>query len=76
MSGAMVPAAEGSYPERWGEGVPWGDPSWYRGYKSPYYKPTHHAWRAKVRPNPSPPPPRPRPAPAPAGAPGGTLRWH
>ena len=45
---AVVPAGEG-YPERWGEGVPWGDPSWYRGYKSPYYKPTHHAWRAKVR---------------------------
>ena len=62
---AVVPAAEGSYPERWGEGVPWGDPSWYRGYKSPYYKPTHHAWRAKARqtalpPRPPGPPPRER----------------
>jgi len=37
------------YPERWGEGTPWGDPGWYRGYRSPYYNASHHAWRAKVR---------------------------
>jgi len=29
--------------------VPWGDPAWYRGYNSPYYKKTHHDWRMKVR---------------------------
>jgi len=34
---------------RFGEGVPWGDPISYSGIPSPYYKPTHHEWRAKVR---------------------------
>jgi len=33
----------------YGELVPWGDGSWYRGYHSPYYKATHAAWRDRVR---------------------------
>ena len=37
------------YPANYGEGVPWGDASWYRGYNSPYYNASHHAWRQKVR---------------------------
>ena len=32
-----------------GEGVPYGDPSWYTGRPSPYYNESHAAWRAKVR---------------------------
>ena len=29
--------------------IPFGDPAWYRGHNSPYYRETHHAWRAKIR---------------------------
>ena len=29
--------------------LPWGDPNWYRGYNSPYYKASHHKLRAQVR---------------------------
>eukprot|EP00930_Biecheleria_cincta_P092518 TRINITY_DN8247_c0_g1_i1.p1 TRINITY_DN8247_c0_g1~~TRINITY_DN8247_c0_g1_i1.p1 ORF type:complete len:402 (+),score=68.61 TRINITY_DN8247_c0_g1_i1:90-1295(+) len=32
-----------------GDGVPLGDPAWYQGLNTPFYKPTHAAWRAKVR---------------------------
>jgi len=35
--------------DEWGAGIPFGDPSWYRGYHSPYYGASHRAWRAKVR---------------------------
>eukprot|EP00656_Telonema_subtile_P006248 TRINITY_DN12869_c0_g1_i4.p2 TRINITY_DN12869_c0_g1~~TRINITY_DN12869_c0_g1_i4.p2 ORF type:complete len:100 (+),score=28.83 TRINITY_DN12869_c0_g1_i4:196-495(+) len=28
---------------------PFAEPYWYRGMASPYYKPTHVAWRSKVR---------------------------
>ena len=34
---------------RFGELVPYGDPSWYQGWHSPYYKPSHHAFRAALR---------------------------
>merc|ERR1711865_196782 len=33
----------------YGEAVPFGDPNWYQGWASPYYKPTHHRFRAQVR---------------------------
>jgi len=32
-----------------GEQVPFGDPYWYQGCESPYYKPTHHKFRELVR---------------------------
>ena len=32
-----------------GEGVPFGDPSWYQGQRSPYYGASHVAWRARCR---------------------------
>ena len=32
-----------------GDLVPYGDPNWYRDYKSPYYNASHYAWRLKVR---------------------------
>jgi len=33
----------------YGEAVPYGDPNWYQGWASPYYKPTHHKFRVQVR---------------------------
>eukprot|EP01006_Ploeotia_vitrea_P044152 TRINITY_DN66815_c6_g2_i1.p1 TRINITY_DN66815_c6_g2~~TRINITY_DN66815_c6_g2_i1.p1 ORF type:complete len:509 (-),score=292.31 TRINITY_DN66815_c6_g2_i1:1380-2906(-) len=33
----------------YGDGVPFGDPYWYRGLPSPYYKQTHFDFRDKVR---------------------------
>ena len=36
-------------PAAFGELLPWGDPNWYRGYRSPYYGPSHEAWRARAR---------------------------
>ena len=41
-------SGEGRQP-LYGNMIPYGDPSWYRGHNSPYYKPTHHAFRAKMR---------------------------
>ncbi|KAK3281502.1 hypothetical protein CYMTET_10710 [Cymbomonas tetramitiformis] len=35
--------------ETYGDGLPFGDPNWYRRYNSPYYKETHRVWREKVR---------------------------
>jgi len=32
-----------------GELVPWGDPAWYRGQMTPYYRKSHVEWRARVR---------------------------
>jgi alkylation response protein AidB-like acyl-CoA dehydrogenase len=32
-----------------GDAIPFGDPSWYRAYNSPYYKETHMLFREKVR---------------------------
>lgn len=32
-----------------GEQIPYGDPYWYQGFKSPYYKETHLKFRKKVR---------------------------
>ena len=29
--------------------IPYGDPYWYQGFKSPYYKETHKKFRAQVR---------------------------
>ena len=29
--------------------VPFADPPWYHGWKSPYYRETHATWREKVR---------------------------
>ena len=33
----------------YGEGVPFGDPNWYRKYNSPYYNDSHRAYRDQVR---------------------------
>jgi len=32
-----------------GELVPFGDPNWYAGWNSPYYRESHHEWRKVVR---------------------------
>jgi alkylation response protein AidB-like acyl-CoA dehydrogenase len=32
-----------------GELVPYGDPGWYQGSSSPYYRKTHEEWRARCR---------------------------
>mmetsp|Transcript_6816 Transcript_6816/g.7463 ORF Transcript_6816/g.7463 Transcript_6816/m.7463 type:complete len:502 (+) Transcript_6816:31-1536(+) len=32
-----------------GDGIPFGDPSWYTTFKSPYYTEAHKKWRARVR---------------------------
>eukprot|EP01087_Luapelamoeba_hula_P002544 TRINITY_DN1220_c0_g1_i2.p1 TRINITY_DN1220_c0_g1~~TRINITY_DN1220_c0_g1_i2.p1 ORF type:complete len:440 (-),score=66.65 TRINITY_DN1220_c0_g1_i2:54-1373(-) len=32
-----------------GDQVPFGDPAWYQGSKSPFYNDSHRVWRAKVR---------------------------
>ena len=41
-------APVGKY-EPFGSGIPLGDPSWYQNLNTPYYTPSHIAWRAKVR---------------------------
>lgn len=35
--------------ENFGEVIPLGDPSWYQGLNSPFYSPSHVAWRAQIR---------------------------
>ena len=35
--------------KQFGELVPYGDPNWYQGWHSPYYKPHHHKLRAAIR---------------------------
>ncbi|GAD93493.1 acyl-CoA dehydrogenase, putative [Paecilomyces variotii No. 5] len=35
--------------EPYGELIPFADPSWYQGYRSPYFNETHAALRAEVR---------------------------
>lgn len=32
-----------------GDQIPYGDPYWYQGFKSPYYNESHYKFRAKVR---------------------------
>eukprot|EP00193_Tetraselmis_chui_P006299 CAMPEP_0177762732 /NCGR_PEP_ID=MMETSP0491_2-20121128/6500_1 /TAXON_ID=63592 /ORGANISM="Tetraselmis chuii, Strain PLY429" /LENGTH=429 /DNA_ID=CAMNT_0019278803 /DNA_START=312 /DNA_END=1601 /DNA_ORIENTATION=- len=32
-----------------GELLAWGDPNWYRGYRSPFYGPAHAKWRDRAR---------------------------
>lgn len=34
---------------KFGEPLLYAEPNWYQGWVSPYYKPKHEAWRAKVR---------------------------
>jgi len=49
---AAPPKASGKKSEgpwKFGEGIPFGDPYWYQGQMSPYYKDTHRVFRAKVR---------------------------
>lgn len=29
--------------------VPYGDPTWYQDWKSPYYNDSHRKWRAAIR---------------------------
>jgi len=36
-------------PEAFGELVPFGDPTWYQEWKSPYYSESHKKWRAALR---------------------------
>lgn len=35
--------------DTFGDGIPYGDPYWYQGFKSPYYKETHHKFRKLCR---------------------------
>lgn len=34
---------------KYGASEPWAEPYWYQGFKSPYYKETHHRFRERVR---------------------------
>eukprot|EP00440_Ansanella_granifera_P062687 gb/GFBE01067973.1/.p1 GENE.gb/GFBE01067973.1/~~gb/GFBE01067973.1/.p1 ORF type:complete len:463 (+),score=141.64 gb/GFBE01067973.1/:1-1389(+) len=34
---------------KFGDAVPLGDPAWYQGLNTPYYKATHAEWRQKIR---------------------------
>ncbi|KIW98921.1 uncharacterized protein Z519_00584 [Cladophialophora bantiana CBS 173.52] len=53
--GTVAPSPDPSAPEDtdalepFGSLIPFGDPSWYQGYHSPYYNETHAALRAEVR---------------------------
>ncbi|KAJ9374883.1 hypothetical protein DTO282E5_438 [Paecilomyces variotii] len=54
--GAPTPAAAATSPakpaealEVYGDLIPFADPSWYQGYRSPYFNETHAALRAEVR---------------------------
>jgi len=42
-------SSSSSTSSRFGEMVPYGDPSWYQGWHSPYYSKSHHAFRAALR---------------------------
>lgn len=42
-------SSSSSTSSRFGELVPYGDPSWYQGWHSPYYNSSHHAFRAALR---------------------------
>mmetsp|Transcript_53576 Transcript_53576/g.93156 ORF Transcript_53576/g.93156 Transcript_53576/m.93156 type:complete len:460 (+) Transcript_53576:53-1432(+) len=35
--------------EAFGDGIPLGDPDWYQGLNTPFYGPSHVAWRIRVR---------------------------
>eukprot|EP00357_Protocruzia_adherens_P027854 CAMPEP_0115034560 /NCGR_PEP_ID=MMETSP0216-20121206/40736_1 /TAXON_ID=223996 /ORGANISM="Protocruzia adherens, Strain Boccale" /LENGTH=372 /DNA_ID=CAMNT_0002413493 /DNA_START=249 /DNA_END=1364 /DNA_ORIENTATION=- len=35
--------------ETFGENVPYGDPNWYQGWRSPYYNDSHKKYRAAIR---------------------------
>jgi len=49
LSAAELLSAGTGEKNEFGEQVPWGDPSWYRGWNSPFYSASHVAYRAKVR---------------------------
>ena len=74
---ALAGGAAAESAEFW-DGVPFGDPTWYRGWRSPYFNDSHRAYREKVRefvenevgcPG-TPPPSSPTPEKLPGGAAG------
>ncbi|KAK0725437.1 acyl-CoA dehydrogenase/oxidase [Lasiosphaeris hirsuta] len=46
---AATPAGESEALEPYGQQIPFGDPSWYQSYHSPYFNETHAALRTEVR---------------------------
>ncbi|CAE7698462.1 apdG, partial [Symbiodinium pilosum] len=46
VSPAML---KGMNTEVYGEGHPFGDPSWYQAYNTPYYKDSHKQFRKLMR---------------------------
>ncbi|KAL1858576.1 hypothetical protein Plec18170_002776 [Paecilomyces lecythidis] len=46
---AATPAKPVEALEPYGDLIPFADPSWYQGYRSPYFNETHAALRAEVR---------------------------
>ncbi|KAJ9198840.1 hypothetical protein DTO164E3_4930 [Paecilomyces variotii] len=46
---ATSPAKPAEALEVYGDLIPFADPSWYQGYRSPYFNETHAALRAEVR---------------------------
>ena len=44
-----TPAFGKSHAEVYGEGHPFGDPSWYQAYNTPYYKDSHKQFRKLMR---------------------------
>ena len=48
-SASAVATGAISRPSLFGSQLPWADPAWYRAHASPYYGPSHAAFRLKVR---------------------------
>lgn len=46
---APLAPAQIDVPEAFGDMVPYGDPNWYQGWRSPYYNSSHVALREEVR---------------------------
>jgi len=49
MASSQTPMNANNKQAPFGEMIPWGDPAWYRGYNSPYYRASHAKLRAQVR---------------------------
>ena len=47
--GMALAAAGAVGGEEFGDGLPFGDPTWYRGWRSPYFNDSHRAYRERVR---------------------------
>ena len=46
---SLSPSSSSHSVDRFGEQVPYGDPSWYQGWHSPYYNDSHRRFRSALR---------------------------